>query len=141
MYVADNASNNELVRTKTLVKNTVVMVDATPFRQFFESHYKQRVVKKATADETGASYSIEAVSAGEKAPSEATLKKYAERQKNRGTVVDPKIEAQMVTGRLLAVIASRPGQSGRCDGYILEGAELDFYQRKLAAKKTGKAAK
>ena len=35
----------------------------------------------------------------------------------------------------LACIASRPGQSGRCDGYILEGKELEFYQRKLKSKK------
>ena len=32
--VVYNASNNELVRTKTLVKNCVVQVDSTPFRQW-----------------------------------------------------------------------------------------------------------
>ena len=36
---------------------------------------------------------------------------------------------------LLACVASRPGQSGRCDGYILEGKELEFYVRKIKAKK------
>ncbi len=41
------------------------------------------------------------------------------------------VEKQFEAGRLYAVIASRPGQSGRCDGYILEGDELAFYQRKL----------
>ena len=35
----------------------------------------------------------------------------------------------------LACIASRPGQSGRCDGYILEGKELEFYLKKLKSKK------
>lgn len=30
--VVYNASNNELVRTKTLVKNAIVAIDATPFR-------------------------------------------------------------------------------------------------------------
>jgi small subunit ribosomal protein S8e len=34
-----NACNHELVRTKTLVKNAIVIIDATPFRQWFESHY------------------------------------------------------------------------------------------------------
>ena len=34
-----NCTNNELVRTKTLVKGTIVMVDASPFRQWYESHY------------------------------------------------------------------------------------------------------
>jgi hypothetical protein len=38
---------------------------------------------------------------------------------------------QFNAGRLYAVIASRPGQSGRCDGYILEGRELEFYLRKI----------
>lgn len=37
--VVYNASNNELVRTKTLVKNAIVTIDATPFRQWYESHY------------------------------------------------------------------------------------------------------
>ena len=36
---------------------------------------------------------------------------------------------------ILACISSRPGQSGRCDGYILEGKELDFYLKKLKTKK------
>lgn len=37
--VVYNASNNELVRTKTLVKNAIVTIDATPFRQWYENHY------------------------------------------------------------------------------------------------------
>ena len=40
-----------------------------------------------------------------------------------------------MTGRVLAAIASRPGQSGRADGYVLEGKELEFYLRKIKAKK------
>ena len=44
--VVYNASNNELVRTKTLVKNTVVQVDATPFRQWYEAHYGVTVGRK-----------------------------------------------------------------------------------------------
>ena len=34
-----------------------------------------------------------------------------------------------------ACISSRPGQSGRCDGYILEGRELEFYLKKLRSKR------
>ena len=34
-----------------------------------------------------------------------------------------------------ACLASRPGQVGRADGYILEGKELEFYLRKIKAKK------
>ena len=49
--------------------------------------------------------------------------------------VDPLLEEQFQTGRVLAAISSRPGQVGRADGYILEGKELEFYIRKLKAKK------
>ena len=45
--------------------------------------------------------------------------------------VDPALEKQFEAGRLYAVVASRPGQSGRCDGYVLEGEELTFYQRAI----------
>ena len=38
--VVYNASNNELVRTKILVKNTIVVVDATPFRLWYETYYR-----------------------------------------------------------------------------------------------------
>merc|ERR1719231_1895434 len=36
--VVYNASNNELVRTKTLVKGAIVTIDSTPFRQWYEAH-------------------------------------------------------------------------------------------------------
>jgi ribosomal protein S8E len=46
--VVYNASNNELVRTKTLVKNSIVQVDATPYRAWYEQHYGVKVgLKKA----------------------------------------------------------------------------------------------
>lgn len=48
-----NASNNELVRTKTLVRNAVIQVDATPFRQWYLQHYGSELGKK-TADKTEA---------------------------------------------------------------------------------------
>jgi len=47
---------------------------------------------------------------------------------------DETILSQISEGRVLARISSRPGQVGRADGYILEGPELAFYQKKLAAK-------
>lgn len=36
---------------------------------------------------------------------------------------------------LAASVSSRPGQSGRADGYILEGKELEFYMKKIKSKK------
>jgi small subunit ribosomal protein S8e len=44
-----NASNNELVRTKTLVKNAIVTIDATPFRQWYEAHYALPLGRKKGA--------------------------------------------------------------------------------------------
>ena len=35
MDVVYNATNNELVRTKTLVKNTIIQIDSTPFKQWY----------------------------------------------------------------------------------------------------------
>ena len=49
--------------------------------------------------------------------------------------VEQALEDQFQTGRVIASISSRPGQSGRADGYILEGKELEFYLRKIKAKK------
>merc|ERR1711860_89759 len=44
--VVYNASNNELVRTKTLVKSAIVTIDATPFRQWYEAHYAKPLGRK-----------------------------------------------------------------------------------------------
>ena len=38
--VTYNASNNELVRTKTLVKGAIVLVDAHPFKTWYESQVR-----------------------------------------------------------------------------------------------------
>ncbi|KAG0581586.1 hypothetical protein M758_4G254100 [Ceratodon purpureus] len=132
--VVYNASNNELVRTQTLVKNAIIQVDAAPFRTWYSQHYgveigkKKKVVKKDTeeteaAEETKKSKHVEA--------------KIAKRQ--QGQKLDSHLEDQFASGRLLACISSRPGQCGRSDGYILEGKELEFYQKKIQKKK-GKGA-
>uniref|UniRef100_A0A8W8NDG9 Small ribosomal subunit protein eS8 n=1 Tax=Magallana gigas TaxID=29159 RepID=A0A8W8NDG9_MAGGI len=65
--------------------------------------------------------------------SKKTKRKYAEREKL--AKVEHALDDQFSAGRVLAKVASRPGQCGRCDGYILEGKELEFYQRKLKTKK------
>ena len=63
-------------------------------------------------------------------PTEGKLKKI-EALKSKAKI-DPLLESQFQAGRLYASIASRPGQSGRCDGYVLEGKELEFYLRRRA---------
>ncbi|KZO90725.1 ribosomal protein S8e [Calocera viscosa TUFC12733] len=122
--VVYNASNNELVRTNTLVKGAIIQVDATPFRQWYEQHYAQPVTRRGKQSE--------ALSEEVKRSNHAT--RVIEGRKDAAKI-DLALESQFAAGRLYAAIASRPGQSGRCDGYILEGKELEFYIRKL---RTGK---
>lgn len=99
-----------------------MQVDASPFRQWYEAHYGQSLGRRrqqktgAEVEETKKSKSVE--------------KKQQERFSSRGKV-EPALERQFEASRLYAVVASRPGQSGRCDGYILEGEELAFYQRAI----------
>jgi ribosomal protein eS8 len=47
--VVYNASNNELVRTQTLVKNAIIQVDAAPFRTWYSQHYGLEIGKKKKA--------------------------------------------------------------------------------------------
>jgi small subunit ribosomal protein S8e len=120
--VVYNASNNELVRTKTLVKGCIVQIESLPFRSWYETHYgvKVGVRKGKRTDEV------------DEKKSYALLQKLKTRQ--AGRTLDPLLDDQFASGRLLACVASRPGQSGRCDGYILEGKELEFYQKMLKRK-------
>ena len=125
--VVYNASNNEMVRTKTLVKSAIVVIDATPFKQWYENHYKVTIGQKGQTEPTP-----EAVSGADAAA--------VEKRRATEMELDQKLNEQFVTSRLYAAISSRPGQSGRADGYILEGKELDFYTKKMAHKKGKKSA-
>lgn len=92
--VVYNASNNELVRTKTLVKNCIVTLDATPFKQFYEAHYLlplgRRKEGKGAADEEDPLT---------KKRSKEAMKKYEARQKF--AKLEPALEEQFQQGRLL----------------------------------------
>jgi len=123
-----NASNNELVRTKTLVKNAIVQIDATPFKQWYESHYGQALGRKKGHK----------VGEMEDDPLNKPRSNHLQRKidaRKPEAKIDQHLEEQFTSGRILACISSRPGQSGRCDGYILEGKELDFYLKKLKTKR------
>ncbi len=126
--VVYNACNSELVRTKTLVKNAIVVIDATPFRQWYEAHYAMPLGHKKGQKLTEAEDAVI-----NKKRSKKTQQKYVERQKEGK--VEQALEDQFQTGRVLAAISSRPGQCGRSDGYVLEGKELEFYLRKIKAKR------
>ena len=120
--VSYHPSNNELVRTNTLTRSAVVQVDAAPFRQWYEAHYGQ-ILGKKRQQKAAATEGEEA-----KKKSRSVEQKQAARYSAQGKV-DIALEKQFEAGRLYAVVASRPGQCGRVDGYVLEGEELAFYQR------------
>merc|ERR1711920_652518 len=129
-----NATSNELVRTKTLTKNTIVQIDAQPFKQWYLKKYgvdlgKKSKDKKGKADKEKAKDDDDK---GEKRSRHVVAKQKYRDSKQK---LDPVVEEQFQSGRLLACIDSRPGQSGRCDGYVIEGDELTFYKRKLEKKK------
>jgi len=173
LVVVYNASNNELVRTNTLVKNAIIQIDATPFRQWYEQHYgialgkkkkeekaekksekkgekkpapKKKDEKKEEGQKKDAkSDTADAPKEGDAAKAQSSDKKSRSvkcklAKRRRGRTLDPALAEQFNSGRLLAAISSRPGQCGRCDGYILEGDELAFYLKKIHAKKKGKTA-
>mmetsp|Transcript_82308 Transcript_82308/g.114261 ORF Transcript_82308/g.114261 Transcript_82308/m.114261 type:complete len:205 (-) Transcript_82308:73-687(-) len=124
--VTYNASNNELVRTKTLVKGAIVLIDAHPFKSWYEAHYGVKIGIKKGGGETVQ----EVMDMSGKSPQ--IVAKFKKRQSDR--TLEAPLDQQFASGRLLAKISSRPGQTGRCDGYILEGPELHFYQRQLHKK-------
>mmetsp|Transcript_1383 Transcript_1383/g.2772 ORF Transcript_1383/g.2772 Transcript_1383/m.2772 type:complete len:210 (-) Transcript_1383:137-766(-) len=125
--VSYNASNNELVRTQTLVKSAIIQIDAAPFAQWYAQHYGVTIGRKHKD------------AAEEEATKQSThvTRKIAKRAETRK--LDQHLADQFLTGRLYACITSRPGQCGRISGYILEGKELDFYTKKMQKKKHAKA--
>ena len=69
------------MRTKTLVKNAIIQIDATPFKQWYEQHYGVKVgVKK------GKKAAAEKEDAAEVKQSKSVQKKILERQKLRTLV-------------------------------------------------------
>ncbi|KAL1772605.1 40S ribosomal protein S8 [Sigmodon hispidus] len=96
--------------------------------KWYESHYALPLGRKK-----GAKLNPEEEEILNKKQSKKIQKKYDERKKN--AKISSLLEEQFQQGKLLACIASRPGQCGRADGYVLEGKELEFYLRKIKARK------
>jgi len=217
LKVVYNSTNNELVRTNTLVKGSIIQIDSTPFKAWYLQYYnvdlsnkkaqekakgaaaaakkdaakkeekaakkkeekaakkdttkkddktakkdttkkdttkkddktakkdttKKDTTKKETAQKDKPKTGEKKVSKG-KGPkkqeetertelNKKALAKFAKRNSTRK--LDVGLGDQFKTGRVYAKISSRPGQSGRCDGYILEGDELAFYLKKINLKK------
>ena len=112
LSVVFNASNNELVRTNTLVKGAIIFIDSNPFKNWLKQN-KFNFSLENTLNRTNEKESFR------------FLKK--ENDSNLLQLIN--------SGKILARICSRPGQTGRSDGYVLEGSELEFYLKKIHKKK------
>lgn len=130
--VVYNASNNELVRTKTLVKNCIVVIDAHPFTTWYENTFGISLGKKRKEDIKDGDIDKDEDDEEKKEKDYKHIK-----QIGKDKTIDPLLIEQFKQGRVLACISSRPGQCGKADGYIIEGEELLFYKRKLDKKKRG----
>ena len=125
LEVIYNSTNNELVRTQTVVKNCIVAVDPTPFKYYWHIHYdEKRITRMPEIVDPERKKKLE-----EKR--EKTKKKHPFSEQLDKTHHFFEI---MNKGKLYACITSRPGQSGRADGFLLEGKELEFYIKKLEKK-------
>jgi len=123
LNVQYHATSNELVRTNTLVKGSIIQIDATPFKTWFQKYYNENLGKKEDEVEQPV----------ERKLTSRMKKRLIERQSTKS--VEDGIQVQFKTGRLYAKITSRPGQCGRVDGYVLEGEELLFYHKKILERK------
>ncbi|KPI84465.1 putative 40S ribosomal protein S8 [Leptomonas seymouri] len=135
--VVYNATSNELVRTKTLVKNCIVAIDAAPFKRWYAKHYGIDLDMDKKAPKGAEKKTKKSAAAADKydvnKASPKLQREWVRRRRNHK--IEKAIADQLREGRLLARMTSRPGQTGRADGIVLEGAELSFYQKRLEKKK------
>lgn len=157
MNVVYNATNNELVRTNRVVKGCIVTVDPTPFKYYWTLHWEDKKITKMPEVDTEKKKHLEEKRTdnfakwreGKESDGQEALRKSHERRARktgelkRNDNKHPFSEhldklhhffELMNKGRCYAKICSRPGQSGRADGYLLEGKELEFYSKKLDKK-------
>merc|ERR1712066_223026 len=133
--VVYNATSNELVRTNTLTKNTIVTIDATPFQKYVLNHY-HGMFGETVAKDNKINWAWETKESNPdfKFDKHSKDPKHKYVQRRLTNKIDSKVQEQLNRGALYAAISSRPGQSGRCDGVLLEGKELDFYLKKMPKK-------
>uniref|UniRef100_A0A8C0DTS4 40S ribosomal protein S8 n=1 Tax=Balaenoptera musculus TaxID=9771 RepID=A0A8C0DTS4_BALMU len=119
-----NTSNDELVHTKTLVQNGIMLTNNTWYAPLCP----------APGPQEGAKLTPEEEETLNKKQSKKIQKKYEERKKN--TQISRLLEQGSPQGKRLACITSRPGQCGQADGFVLEDKELEFYLRNTKAPKS-----
>lgn len=88
--VVYNSTNNELVRTNTLVKGCIVEIDAAPFRQWYENHYAVALGRR------------------HKKEAQASISSYSSRMPTRPMMPSPRVDPTMRHERLILERNSLP---------------------------------
>jgi small subunit ribosomal protein S8e len=147
-----------MVRTQRVVKGCVVSVDPTPFKYYWTLHWEDKKInrmpevdaEKKKHLEEKRNENFQKWRDGKESEGQEAIRKVQEKR-TRGVSAGVKRTDNkhpytdnldklhtffelMNKGRVYARISSRPGQSGRADGYLLEGKELEFYAKKLDKK-------
>ncbi|CAL9038652.1 unnamed protein product [Musa banksii] len=119
--VVYNASNNELVRTQTLVKSAIVQVDAAPFKQWYFQHYGIEIGRKKKAPTASKKEAAEVAV--------LVLLMYSSRS------IGIEIGKQRVSVRLGLVYIGLVGQEG--EAAVEEGKKSNHVTRKLEKRQQG----
>merc|ERR1712130_526058 len=130
--VVYNPVSNELVRTNTLTKGTICYVDGAPFNKYIQGRYFGNW--NSNKDDKP-NWDWEVPEGDVKVDKTNKSLEYKCLNRRLTNKIEKGIQEQLTKGSILVRISSRPGQSGRCDGVVLEGKELEFYLRKLPKKK------
>merc|ERR1739838_920268 len=101
-------------------------IDGTPFNNYIHGHY---FAKYNTTKDDKVNWNWETKEENKDFKVEKGSKVAVDIAKGRriNHHIEKSVQEQLTKGSCLAKITSRPGQSGRADGIILEGKELEFY--------------
>merc|ERR1712066_1133409 len=133
--VVYNPVSNELVRTNTLTKGTIVYIDANPFNEYVWGHYFGKYDSTKDDKVNWAGWETKEDNKDFKLSKDTRVTAEVCKSRRINTTIEKSVADQLNKGSILAKLTSRPGQCGRCDGTILEGKELEFYLKKLTKRK------
>merc|ERR1712190_298125 len=88
--VVYNATSNELVRTKTLTKNTIVQIDAQPFKQWYLKKYGVDLGKKGKKGKADKGKDVDDEKAEKRSRHVVAKQKYHDSKQK----LDPAVEEQ-----------------------------------------------
>eukprot|EP00794_Sanderia_malayensis_P011941 gene11941-13177_t len=111
--VVHSDTNKNHIMKKIMTKGSIIQIDGTEF--------SNRLLE-ATAESR------------EESSNELAINSEAESEQKSASRIDDNLQTLMKNRKLFAKITTRPGQDGLCNGYVLEGPELEVIMNKLLIK-------